>query len=220
MNPLHESPLLRLRTRGPLACFTRPEFKVERVSYPVMTPSAALIEAVLWKPAIVWRIERIAVLSEIRFVSFRRNEVNTRATPPPVGVAREGGLAPLYFADEDRAQRNTIALRDVDYLIEARLRLTERADSRDSIPKFMEMFNRRVQKGQHFHQPYFGCREFPAEIQSADDAPTPLSDNRDIGMMLLDIYFQPKGNQPVFFRARLVNGVLEVPAMPASRGGK
>ena len=107
------SPTLSLRARGPLACFTRPELKVERVSYPVMTPSAArgLIEAVLWKPAISWRIERIRVLKEINFTAFRRNEVNSRAISPSAATVKNGGAAPLYFADEDRAQRNTVALR-------------------------------------------------------------------------------------------------------------
>src|SRR5579872_1680844 len=110
------SPSVRLRVCGPLACFTRPELKVERVSYPVITPSAArgLLEAILWKPAIAWRIERVFVLKEIRFTSFRRNEVNSRASTPSLNIVSGSGLAPAYFADEDRAQRNTVALRDVD----------------------------------------------------------------------------------------------------------
>src|SRR6266700_5696730 len=121
-----KSPTMRLRARGPLACFTRPELKVERVSYPVMTPSAArgLLEAVLWKPAIAWHIERIRVLKEIKFTAFRRNEVNTKASTPNLATIRNGGPAPLYFSDDDRAQRNTVALSDVDYVIEAHCTLT------------------------------------------------------------------------------------------------
>lgn len=210
------SPTLKLRAWGPLACFTRPELKVERVSYAVMTPSAArgLLEAIMWKPAIAWRIERIQVLKEIKFTAFRRNEVNRKALSPNIATIENGGPAPLYFADEDRAQRNTVALSDVDYVIEAHFNLTERAGVEDNIVKFVEMFNRRVQKGQHFHQPYFGCREFIAEVATAEDPPLPIRDNRDLGIMLWDINFSEKGNTPIFFPAYLKNGVLEVPENP------
>lgn len=210
------SPLLRFRARGPLACFTRPELKVERVSYPVMTPSAArgLLEAVLWKPAIRWRIERIAVLAPIRFTSFRRNEVNSKAIAPPRATVEGGGAAPTYFADEDRAQRNTVALRDVDYVVEARFEMTAAAGSGDNPTKFVEMFTRRVEKGQRFHQPYFGCREFVADVLPAEGAPEPVDDSRDLGIMLWDIDFGPQENRPRFFRARLEGGVLEVPRDP------
>jgi CRISPR-associated protein Cas5d len=215
-----ESPPLRIRARGALACFTRPELKVERMSYPVITPSAArgLIEAVLWKPAIQWRIDRISVLSEIRFTSFRRNEVNTRAPSPVAAVMAGGGPAPVYFADEDRAQRNTVALRDVDYLIQARFRLTERAGPGENVMKFVEMFERRVNKGQSYHQPYFGCREFPADVLPGEDAPPPIAYSRHIGLMLWDIDFGKAGNRPLFFDARLENGVLTVPDHPNGGG--
>lgn len=211
------SPTLRLRARGPLACFTRPELKVERVSYPVMTPSAArgLLEAVLWKPAIAWHIERIKVLKEIKFTAFRRNEVNSKASLPKADTIREGGAVPPYFADEDRAQRNTVALSEVDYVIEAYFTMTDRAGPDDNMTKFVEMFDRRVEKGQHFHQPYFGCREFVADVLPADGAPPPpFVEPRDLGLMLWDIRFSAEGNMPVFFSARLENGVLEVPANP------
>jgi CRISPR-associated protein Cas5d len=218
----NQSPPLRIRARGQLACFTRPELKVERVSYPVITPSAArgLLEAVLWKPAISWRIERIHVLNEIRFTSFRRNEVNTRAASPAMATISGEGPAPTYFADEDRAQRNTVALRDVDYVVQARFRLTERASPDETVAKFVEMFERRLRKGQHFHQPYFGCREFPANVMPADGAPPPVADNREIGLMLWDIAFQPGKNRPLFFSARLVNGVLDVPERPITEAGE
>ncbi len=206
---------LRLRASGPLACFTRPELKAERVSYQVMTPSAArgILEAVLWKPAIRWRIERIKVLKEIRWVAFRRNEVNSRASPPSAKVIADGGLAPFLLADEDRAQRNTVALAHVDYVIEARFELTDRAGPDDNRAKFVDMFRRRVEGGQHYHQPYLGCREFVADIRPVNgDTPAPVDDTRDLGMMLYDIQFGPNRNRPIFFAARLVHGVLEIPA--------
>jgi CRISPR-associated protein Cas5d len=214
--PILRSPTLRLRARGPLACFTRPELKVERVSYPVMTPSAArgLLEAVLWKPAIAWHVERIHVLKEIKFTAFRRNEVNSKASPPKAGIIRDGGPVVPYFADEDRAQRNTVALSDVDYVIEAHFTMTDRAGPEDNMRKFVDTFERRVEKGQHFHQPYFGCREFVAEVLQADDFPTPFPENRDLGLMLWDIRFSDDGNTPLFFPASLKDGVLEVPTEP------
>ena len=218
--PPARSSTLSLRTRGPLAVFTHPALKVERITYPVMTPSAArgLIEAVLWKPAIRWHVERIQVLNPIRFVAFRRNEVNSKAAIPSTKVVRDGGPAPLFFADEDRAQRNTVALYDVDYVLEAHFALTDRVGPDDNVPKFIEMFRRRVEKGQHFHQPYFGCREFVADVMPADDAPVPIHESRDLGRMLWDIEYRPDANRAVFFEARLANGVLHVPANPQGGG--
>ena len=198
---------------GRWLCFTRPELKVERVSYPVITPSAArgILEAILWKPAISWHIERVRVLKEIKFTAFRRNEVNSKALAPAANVIKNGGTSPLLFADEDRAQRNTVALSDVDYVIEAHFTLTEKAGRDDNLTKFVDMFERRVAKGQHFHQPYFGCREFVAELLPAEDAPAPIDDSRDLGWMLWDIQFSPEGNKPLFFPASLDRGVLAVP---------
>jgi CRISPR-associated protein Cas5d len=191
-----------------MACFTRPELKVERVSYEVMTPSAArgILEAILWKPAMRWRVERIRVLSPIRFGQLRRNEVNGRLS--------ERGEHWKYFADEDRAQRNTLLLTDVDYIIEARFELTEKAGPDDNLTKFVEMFQRRLDKGQRFHQPYFGCREFEAMVEPAPDPlPTPhesLKGLRPLGLVLHDIEFATQ-NRPRFFEARLDDGVMEVP---------
>jgi CRISPR-associated protein Cas5d len=212
------SPPLSLRASGPLAIFTRPEFKAERMSYPVMTPSAArgLLEAVLWKPAIMWCVLRITVLKPIEFTAFRRNEVNSRAVAPKGSIVREGGAAPVLYADEDRAQRNTVALRDVDYVIEGRFQLTERAGPGDNVNKFVDMFRRRVEKGQHFHQPYFGCRECVADITPVDGRERPIDDTRELGLMLWDIAYSPAGNRPIFFQANLVHGVLEVPTDPQS----
>ncbi|RMH17517.1 MAG: type I-C CRISPR-associated protein Cas5 [Acidobacteria bacterium] len=212
------SPTLALRARGPLACFTRPELKAERMSYEVPTPSAArgLLEAVLWKPAIRWHVRRIKVLRPIDFIAFRRNEVATKAARPSMATVKHGGEVPRYFADDDRTQRNTVALRDVDYVIEAYLSLTERAGPDDNMTKFVDMFERRVRKGQHFHQPYFGCRELVAEVLPAGDAPPPIDDSRDLGVMLWDVDYSPKGNRAIFFRARLEHGVLEVPEDPVA----
>lgn len=218
---MSRSPTLRVRARGPLACFTRPELKVERVSYPVMTPSAArgLLEAITWKPAIRWHVERIAVLSEIRFLAFRRNEVSSKAVAPAASVVAAGGAVTPYFADEDRAQRNTLALRDVDYLVDAHFTLTERAGAADNVAKFVDMFTRRVEKGQHFHQPYFGCRELVADVMPPGGAPEPIGDSRDLGLLLWDIEYAPKRNRPLFFEARLEGGVLHVPPYEAVAGG-
>jgi CRISPR-associated protein Cas5d len=217
-----QPPPLTVRVGGSLACFTRPELKAERFSYPVMTPSAArgVLEAVLWKPAIRWRVERIKVLAAIVFTSFRRNEVGSIAVAPARATITAGGPHDDFYIEDRRQQRNTVALRDVDYVIEARFELTDRAGPEDNRSKFVEMFRRRVEKGQHFHQPYFGCREFAANVSPADDnTPSPIDDSRDLGLMLWDIDFgsDTKGkprNRPIFFAAQLVNGVLEVPADP------
>jgi len=209
------SPTLALRASGPVACFTAPEFKAERVSYPVITPSAArgIFEAVLWKPAIRWRIDRIKVLSPIRWIAFRRNEVSSRAAAPAAAVVDRGGTAPVLIVEDDRAQRNTVALRDVDYIIEAHFELTERAGPNETVRKFVEMFTRRLERGQHFHQPYLGCREFIAEVAPVtDDAPSPIDHSQDLGLMLWDIEFAKEGNRPRFFHARLDRGVIDVPA--------
>lgn len=199
-----------------MACFTRPELKVERMTYPVMTPSAArgVLEAVLWKPGMRWQVERIKVLQPIRFISFRRNEVNTKAARPSASLVDNGGPPPVYFATDDRAQRNTVALRDVEYVIEAAIWMTERAGPDDNLTKFVDMFQRRVARGQHFHQPYLGCREFAAEVAPAEGDLRPIPYSKDLGLMLWDIDYRRKTNRPIFFHARLVDGVLEVPEHP------
>lgn len=215
--PTSVSPVLSLRARGPTAVFTDPAFKAERVTVPVMTPTAArgLLSAVLWKPAIAWKIERISVLAPIRYVSFRRNEVNAKARMPKAALVRDGGPPPVLVADEERTQRNTVALRNVDYVIEARFSLTGRAGPADNVTKFVDMFRRRVEKGQHFIQPYLGCREFAADVLPADGAPAPIPDSRPLGRILLDIEYGTHGRtRALFFDASLVSGVLHVPASP------
>lgn len=207
---------LSIRARGPLAVFTEPAFKVERVSYPVITPSAArgLLEAILWKPAIRWTVDRILVLNSIRFTAFRRNEVNGKAPIPMAATIADGGEYRTYCAEDDRTQRNTIALRDVDYVIDAHIELTDRAGPEDNLTKFVEMFRRRVEKGQHFQQPYLGCREFPADVLPADGAPDPIGESRDLGRMLWDVVYTSSGTRPVYFAAKLDRGVLNVPRHP------
>ena len=209
-------PTLTVRARGELACFTRPELKVERVSYPVMTPSAArgLLEAILWKPGMRWKVERIRVLAPIRFIAFRRNEVATKAARPSRALVESGGAPPVYFADDDRSQRNTVALRDVDYEIEARIEMTRRAGPQDNLTKFVAMFQRRLDRGQHFHHPYLGCREFPAWVETPAASPRPIEETRDLGIMLWDLDYRDGDIRPRFFEARLETGVLEIPQNP------
>ena len=204
----------RVRIRGDLACFTRPEFKTERFSYEVITPSAArgVLEAVLWKPAIRWQIRRILLLAPPRFVSLKRNEVTRRASVSNALSASRSGSPLDYFAEEDRAQRNTLALRDVDYAVEAEFLMTAQAGSDDNPRKFDEMFRRRLEKGQFHMQPYLGCREFPAIVEPYAGDPPPLeAATRELGYMLHDLRYGSKGNEPVFFRAKIERGIIEVP---------
>ncbi len=203
------SPTFKVRARGPYACFTRPEFKTERVSYEVMTPSAArgLLEAVLWKPAIRWCVERIHVLAPIRFEAVRRNEVATKAAL--------SDAVDHYFADDDRQQRNTLLLKGVDYVIEAHFELTARAGAEDTLRKFSEMFQRRLAKGQCFHAAYLGCREFVARVEPAPErweVPESVRERRELGLILQDLQFGVDGSaKPFFFRAVISGGAVEVP---------
>lgn len=210
---------VRLRIWGERACFTRPEMKVERVSYDVPTPSAArgILEAIHWKPAIVWRIDRIHVLKPIRFASFRRNEVGAKASAALAGRAmRAGSVAGLGLSIEhDRQQRATTFLVDVDYVVEAHFEMTAKAND-DDPAKHIAMFNRRAESGQCFHRPCLGTRECPADFALLPEgAPLPESDlppdqrARDLGWMLHDIDFDADRTSR-FFRARLEDGVLDV----------
>jgi CRISPR-associated protein Cas5d len=204
-----------VRVRGQFACFTRPEFKTERFSYEVLTPSAArgVLEAILWKPAIFWHVRRIRLLAPVQFAQFKRNEVNSRvATPKAAAASRTGAGIDDYFADEDRAQRNTVALRDVDYAVDAEMVMTPRAGSGDNAKKFDEMFRRRLERGQFHMQPYLGCREFPAIVEPYTGDPPPLEqESRDLGLMLHDIRYAPTRNEAVFFHARIDKGVIDIP---------
>ncbi|MBL8590804.1 MAG: type I-C CRISPR-associated protein Cas5 [Methylobacteriaceae bacterium] len=210
---------VRLHVWGERACFTRPEMKVERVSYDVMTPSAArgILEAIHWKPSIRWVIDRIHVLNDIRFQSFRRNEV---ASKIPAGAARSamkrGDVNGLGLdVGADRQRRATTLLVDVAYVIEAHFELTCRAQAEDTPAKHVSMFNRRVDAGQCFHRPCLGTREFAADFallpKGASIPASTLQGERDLGWMLHDIDFAD-GARSRFFRARLRDGVLDVAA--------
>jgi CRISPR-associated protein Cas5d len=217
-----KTPEFHLRIRGGMACFTRPEFSTERLSYELMTPSAArgVMEAVLWKPAIRWEVTSIALLKPVQWIEFRRNEVNSRvSTQNALRASRGGEPLPEFFSDEDRAQRNTLALKDVDYGVTAHFVMTSRAGERDNVKKFEECFRRRMEKGQQHYQPYLGCREFPATIELWDGTPAPLAtETRELGWMLHDIDFGPQ-NQARFFPARLEQGVMRIPEWKNSVAG-
>lgn len=206
-----EAPL-EVKVWGELACFTRPEMKVERVSYPVMTPSAArgLLESIFWKPEFQWRIDEIWVLKEIRYTSFVRNEVTSRASDRAAkSWAKDGGG---YLADEDRTQRNTLALRDVNYLIRAQV--VPGSGSGADAAKYRDQFRRRVQRGQAYATPYLGCREFAARFGPRAGDERPIDRTEDLGPMLLALDYAPGQSgqaQPRFFAATLEHGVLRVP---------
>ena len=215
-----------LEVSGPYACFTRPEMKVERVSYDVITPSAAraIFDAILWKPAIRWHMNRIEVLSPIRWISVRRNEVGKVASP------RSGGI----LIEDDRQQRAGLFLRDVKYRIFAEFEyippaqrgktcnpapeyLVDAEDAADlrkdeSPAKYAAMFERRARKGQCFNQPYFGCREFAVDfrlVNPATEPASPINETRDLGWMLYDLDYSDSANiKPLFFRAEMKNGVI------------
>jgi len=210
---------IRLHVWGERACFTRPEMKGERLSYDVPTPSAArgILEAIHWKPAIVWRIDHIHILKPIRFASFRRNEVGAKASTALAGRAMRAGTVAgigLSIAAE-RQQRAATMLVDVSYVIEAHFEMTGRADG-DDPAKHIAMFNRRAVAGQCFHRPSLGTRECPADFALLPEGAPPPDNhlppeqrNRDLGWMLYDIDFD-QDRTSRFFRARLENGVLDV----------
>lgn len=214
---------VRLLVSGQYACFSRPEMKVERVSYDVMTPSAArgILEAIHWKPAIRWVIDTIHVLNPIRFQSIRRNEVGSKASARAIKTAMNSGrLDGLHLlVDEDRQQRASTVLVDVAYLIDAHFVRTAKATAEDSEGKHLDMFKRRAARGQCFHQPCLGAREFAArfELLSPDATPpTPISESRDLGFMLWDIDHEANGRPSFFFRAHLENGIMKVPPPDSS----
>ncbi|GGY43316.1 type I-C CRISPR-associated protein Cas5 [Bacterioplanes sanyensis] len=211
---------IKLLVWGERACFTRPEMKVERVSYDVITPSAArgILEAIHWKPAIRWHVDKIQVLKPIRFESIRRNEIGSKLSAGKVKSAMKtsntSGL--VNYVDEDRQQRAATVLRDVAYVIEAHFTLTHKADATDNEGKHLDIFKRRARKGQYFHAPCLGVREFPANFELIeDDAQVPSADaalqgDKDLGWMLHDFDFS-NGVTPHYFRAVMKNGLIDVP---------
>ena len=209
---------IRLEVCGDYACFTRPEMKTERVSYDVMTPSAArgLLEAVYWHPGMHWVIDRVRVCAPIRFTNLRRNEVKATINARSVRTVMERGKGELWLAaPEEIQQRAAMLLRDVRYVIEAHFDLTDKAAPGDNPGKFQDIMRRRVERGQFYHQPCFGCREFPAHFRACEElppCPEELKGERDLGYVLWDMdYSDPENIVPLFFRAKLKDGVLEVP---------
>lgn len=207
-----------LELTGPYACFTRPEMKVERVSYDVMTPSAAraCFEAILWKPAIRWHVRKIEVLNPIRWINLRRNEVASVVSTRNVEAAMKSGKGDLgLYIEEDRQQRAGLFLRDVAYRVHADLEFLAERDPQANAAKYHEMFERRAGKGQCVNQPYLGCREFAAAfrlVAKPDDEAAPIDETRELGFMLHDLDFShPADPQPRFFRARLENGAVAIP---------
>jgi CRISPR-associated protein Cas5d len=248
--PMPEKEIVSVKVWGDLACFTRPELKVERMSYPIMTPSAArgVLDAILFKkktdaggklvPAFHWHIRRITTLrpwwingnalDRPQFISIRRNEIQGKIAPRTVGGwIKDPATAEPYLVDsgpggasgQNRTQRNTMALRDVAYLIEASVDVGP-FDANDPPIKYREMFLRRVEKGQCFHRPYLGCREFACHFAPPDHTEKPMRWTESLGMMLYDMKFDTTGkNQPGFFMAAVKDGVLHCDtAAPAGDG--
>jgi CRISPR-associated protein Cas5d len=215
---------ITIRVCGPYALFTRPEMKVERVSYDVITPSAArgILEAFHWKPGIRWVIDKIHVLSEIQFTNIRRNEVSDKASTDKALQIMKGSNEPFYLsATEKRQQRASMVLRDVDYAIEAHFELTEKAGPEDTQEKHYAMALRRLRNGQHFHAPCLGTREFDARVELIEGGSpprSPLTGVRDLGWMLYDMDFSdPQDIKPIFFKAVLNDGVLDLTHLTLAR---
>lgn len=206
-----------LEVSGDMACFTRPEMKVERVSYDVITPSAAraVFDSILWKPALRWHVRRIEVLKPIRWINLRRNEVATVVSTRGVQQAMAAGTGDLaIYVEEDRQQRAGLLLRDVAYRVHADLEVRSGRDDPQPPQKFFSMFERRAENGQCVNQPYLGCREFAARVRLVDGAaamPPPIAETRDLGWMLRDMDFAvPADPQAMFFRAQMNTGVIDV----------
>lgn len=216
-----------VRVSGEFACFTRPETKVERFSYPVITPSAArnVLDAICWRPQMRWIVTRITVLKPIRFLSVLRNEVQSKISPASVKkwMRDASQFEPLVAGagnGTDGTPRNTTLLRDVAYWIEAYPHVFD--TSGDNTPaKYVAMLNRRVEKGQCFQRPYLGCREFAADFSPPLPGDQPIADSMEIGRMLYDIAFLPTGNRATFFEARLDGGVMDThPELVLTEGAR
>ncbi len=213
---MSKSDPFRLKVSGKNACFTRPEMKVERVSYDVMTPSAArgILEAILWKPAISWHVLQIDVLKPVRWESVRRNEVGCVVPAGSAKTAMKRGTGNLgIYVEEQRQQRAGLFLRDVAYVIHARFAMTDRAGPQDNVTKFEQMFIRRASNGQCFHRPYFGCREFPVHFEfiprDAERSAT-IGETRDLGWMLYDMDYSGDNPTPEFFHAQMREGCIDL----------
>lgn len=201
---------LQIKVSGDLALFTRPESKVERVSYPIITPSAArgVLESILWKPEMRWEVERIKVLKVPKYYSIVRNEVSKKAS-----INRKTMKNPVdYFADDDRQLRHSLMLKDVAYIIEGQIYM--QPDAIDPVEKYRAMFRRRVEKGQCFHRPYLGTRECSAQFSLPEEKDIPIDWTDSLGPMFFDFNYPKSGSVtiPYFFNAEVKNGVMEVPS--------
>ena len=209
---------VKVKVWGDFALFSRPEHKVERCSYDVMTPSAArgILDAIYWHPGLKWVVDKIYVRKPIQFTSVRRNEVKSKVLASSVLQAYNGGEKPLYISSkEEIVQRASMLLCDVEYVIDAHFEMTERANATDNPGKFKDIIMRRLRRGECFHMPYFGCREFPAHfcLWVEEKIPTAYEDveEKDLGLMLYDLdYRNPEDIQPMFFRAVLKRGILDL----------
>ena len=206
-----------LEVWGDFACFTRPELKVERFSYPIITPSAArgILEALFWHPGLRWIIDKIYILSEIQYTNIRRNELKAKISASNVLSFAAKGEGELYQSTKDDIQqRASTVLKEPHYIIEAHFEMTEHANPSDNPGKFREIFLRRARKGQCYHMPYLGCREFPAHFRLYEEesiAAAYHGETRDLGLMLYDIDYSDSNNlRPIFFHAQLTNGVLDL----------
>ena len=211
---MRQDDVVSVRVWGEYACFTRPELKGERVSYRVMTPSAArgVLESIFWKPEFSWRVRRIAVLNPIRGFSLMRNEVGGKIAPDAVTRWSETGQRQPYYIDDDRQQRSTLGLRDVAYQIDAGIHLRGGGSAAEAA-KYREQFLRRVEKGQCYTRPCLGCREFAAHFGPSHPPEAPTAQSEDLGLMLFDMHYDSKAGRydPVFFEAVLEGGVLAMP---------
>lgn len=208
---------VKIKVWGPYAMFSRPEMKVERCSYDVLTPSAArgLLEAIYWHPGLRWCIDKIQVVKPIRFTSVRRNEVKSKVSASNALQVYNGVDKPLYInTKEDIVQRASILLCDVEYVIEAHFEMTEKANATDNPGKFQDIIKRRLKRGECYHMPYFGCREFPANFALCEEEISSYYENepeKDLGFMLYDMdYTDPNNIQPMFFRAVMKHGTIDL----------
>lgn len=209
---------VKVRVWGDYALFSRPEVKVERYSYDVMTPSAArgILEAIYWHPGMRWVIDKIYVKNPVRFTSVRRNEVKSKVSLNNVLQVYNGAKKPLYISSkEEIVQRASVLLTDVEYVIEAHFDMTEKANETDNPGKFKDIIMRRLRKGACYHMPYFGCREFPAHFALCEEEKITTCyddvEEKDLGIMLYDMDYSDKANiRPIFFRAVMRQGVLDL----------
>ena len=207
---------VKVKVWGEYALFSRPEMKVERCSYDVITPSAArgILEAIYWHPGMKWVIDKIYVQKPVRFTSIRRNEVKSKISSNNVLSVYNGADKPLYISTKsDIVQRASLLLRDVSYVIEAHFEMTEKAVESDNPGKFKDIIMRRLKRGECYHTPYFGCREFPANFCLCEDEKieTAYSGEKDLGFMLYDMDFSDLDNiQPMFVRALMKDGVINL----------